>query len=220
MNIVITSGGTSENIDCVRKITNSSSGKLGSIIANKFLKNRKVKKIFYVCSKKAILPKKSKKMDIIYISNTNSVKETVENILKNNNIDIFIHSMAVSDFTIENVIDYSLLKNKLQHNSNLDEVLLSIDKIDKSKKISSSTTPILFLKQTPKIISLIKSISPKTYLVGFKLLNNSSYDELLSASYKLMNDNDCDLVVANDLCNIDKTKHYAYVIDKSNNIFF
>ena len=32
--IVITSGGTSERIDNVRKITNSSSGKLGMVIAN------------------------------------------------------------------------------------------------------------------------------------------------------------------------------------------
>ncbi len=36
MNVVITAGGTSEPIDMVRKITNSSSGKLGSIIASKF----------------------------------------------------------------------------------------------------------------------------------------------------------------------------------------
>ncbi len=37
MNIVITAGCTSEKIDNVRKITNSSSGKLGMIIANEIL---------------------------------------------------------------------------------------------------------------------------------------------------------------------------------------
>ena len=35
INVVITSGGTSERIDNVRKITNSSSGKLGSVISDK-----------------------------------------------------------------------------------------------------------------------------------------------------------------------------------------
>ena len=35
--IIITSGGTSERIDNVRKITNSSSGKLGMTIANHLL---------------------------------------------------------------------------------------------------------------------------------------------------------------------------------------
>ena len=35
--IIITAGGTSEKIDNVRKITNSSSGKLGCTIANKLI---------------------------------------------------------------------------------------------------------------------------------------------------------------------------------------
>ena len=51
INIVITAGGTSERIDNVRKITNSSSGKLGSMIGDKIseLINEEYK-IFYVCS--------------------------------------------------------------------------------------------------------------------------------------------------------------------------
>ena len=52
MNVVITAGGTSEPIDMVRKITNSSSGKLGSIIASKFNQC----KVFYICAKKSIKP--------------------------------------------------------------------------------------------------------------------------------------------------------------------
>ena len=45
--IVITAGGTSEKIDNVRKITNSSSGKLGSVIATKLLElqDDKIEKI-------------------------------------------------------------------------------------------------------------------------------------------------------------------------------
>ena len=41
-NVVITSGGTSEKIDNVRKITNSSSGKLGMTIANHLLQENNV----------------------------------------------------------------------------------------------------------------------------------------------------------------------------------
>ena len=43
--IVITAGGTSEKIDNVRKITNSSSGKLGMTIANHLLKENEVYKL-------------------------------------------------------------------------------------------------------------------------------------------------------------------------------
>ena len=42
LNIVITSGGTSEYIDAVRKITNSGTGKLGSIIAEQISKNENI----------------------------------------------------------------------------------------------------------------------------------------------------------------------------------
>ena len=41
---IITAGGTSEKIDNVRKITNSSSGKLGCIIANTIVKNTVITK--------------------------------------------------------------------------------------------------------------------------------------------------------------------------------
>ena len=40
--IIITAGGTSEKIDNVRKITNSSSGKLGMTIANHLLEGKDI----------------------------------------------------------------------------------------------------------------------------------------------------------------------------------
>ena len=53
--IVITAGGTSEKIDNVRKITNSSSGKLGMTIANELLKRDDVF-IYYICTKGSFRP--------------------------------------------------------------------------------------------------------------------------------------------------------------------
>ena len=46
---IVTAGGTSEKIDNVRKITNSSSGRLGMLIANHLLnENKKELYIIYV----------------------------------------------------------------------------------------------------------------------------------------------------------------------------
>ena len=56
MNIVITAGGISEYIDNVRKITNSSTGKLGLVIANTFLSYSNIDLIYYVCPKNALKP--------------------------------------------------------------------------------------------------------------------------------------------------------------------
>ena len=53
---IITAGGTSEKIDNVRKITNSSSGKLGMTIANHILTEDDDCFIYYVCSKFSFRP--------------------------------------------------------------------------------------------------------------------------------------------------------------------
>ena len=51
---VITAGGTSENIDNVRKITNSSSGKLGMTIANHLIYDDNDYFIYYICFKDSL----------------------------------------------------------------------------------------------------------------------------------------------------------------------
>ena len=75
-----------------------------------------------------------------------------------------------------------------------------------------------FLKPTPKIISLVKDISPSTYLVGFKLLDGVQKEYLIEVAKNLRDKNKCDLVIANDLETIRKGKHLAYLIDKKDNI--
>ena len=160
--IIITAGGTREKIDNVRRISNSSSGKLGMIIANQLLMERKDIFIYYVCSKNSLRPYDDR-IKIIEIDGTIDLKNNIENLLKNDQID-------------------------------------------------------LVLKQTPKIISIIKDISPSTYLVGFKLLDEVSKNELIEEAKRLRNKNNCDLVVANDLSNIRKGEHKGYIIDKNNDI--
>ncbi|MCL1815082.1 MAG: phosphopantothenoylcysteine synthase, partial [Treponema sp.] len=68
LNILVTSGGTTEHIDAVRSISNMSTGKLGSIIAEKFAGESVVEKVFYVCSKKAFKPH-SGKLEVVCVDN-------------------------------------------------------------------------------------------------------------------------------------------------------
>ena len=68
------------------------------------------------------------------------------------------------------------------------------------------------MKKTPKIISIIKNISPNTYLVGFKLLDNVSKENLINTAFKLKEKNNCNLVVANDLEDIRQGNHKAFII--------
>ena len=80
--------------------------------------------------------------------------------------------------------------------------LKNIEVIGGNKISSYEDNLVIVLKPTPKIISIIKNLSPSTYLVGFKLLDGVSKEELIEVAKRLQNKNNCDLVVANDLSNI------------------
>ena len=98
----------------------------------------------------------------------------------------------------------------------MEEAFSNIEIINGNKISSYEDNLVIVLKQTPKIISIIKDLSPQTYLVGFKLLDGVSKEELISVAKKLRDKNKCDLVVANDLATIRNGEHIAYIIDKNN----
>ena len=207
---VITSGGISEKIDNVRKITNSSSGKLGMTIANHLLESKSDITIYYVCSKNALRPNNTR-VKIIEVAGTLDLKDKVESLLKNEKIDYFIHTMAVADYMVDYVTTVDKMKKSFLNNSDMEVI--------KDTKISSyENNLVLVLKPTPKIISLIKKESPLTYLVGFKLLDGVSKKELIDVATRLRDKNKCDLVVANDLEDIRNKEHKAYIIDKEDRI--
>lgn len=209
---VITSGGTSEYIDSVRKITNSSSGKLGCLIAKEIIKDDN-NKIIYIHSKGAIKLEHSN-IDNIEVVTTKDLELEVTNVLKNNKVDVFIHSMAVSDYSVKNIIDLDKLREAFENRNedNFDNILNKCI-IDNSKKISSKNkNPLIALSENPKIISIIKKISPFTFLVGFKLLDNVSEDELFDIGFNLLRKNRCNLVLANDISKIRQGKHIGMLI--------
>lgn len=191
MKVLITAGGTSEKIDNVRKITNSSSGLLGSIIANQLIKNcDNLEKIYYLCPKNAKKPQFCNKIEEITIENVKSVYDNLKNILTSQKVDVIIHSMAISDYTVDYVSNSKILASNL-HNKSQDDIssLLSSSAlaIDNSKKISSNQEDLIIrLKPTPKIISMLKSWSPNSILIGFKLLSNVSEIELKNVAYNLL----------------------------------
>ena len=56
MNIIVTAGGTSEPIDNVRRIANTGTGRLGSLVADELAEADWTGHIFYVCAKDSIRP--------------------------------------------------------------------------------------------------------------------------------------------------------------------
>lgn len=228
MMIIITSGGTSESIDKVREITNNATGRLGAIIAEKTLACEHIDKVIYIHSKKAAMPisNNTEKLIDIQADSVIQVKNAIEKALKENNVAMLIHTMAISDYTVDYISTAESLASdiadeavKAAGTKSLYEVAKTNIKngrsrLDNHSKLSSSMDHVVIkLKQAPKIIGFIKKWSPHTKLVGFKLLENVSKNELFDAARKLMQKNKCDYVVANDLIEITEDIHKAYLLD-------
>jgi phosphopantothenate-cysteine ligase len=203
MNILITSGGTRENIDTVRSITNNSTGRLGSLIADVFAANSADSghgrcKITYVHGENAIMPTCSD-IETLPISNVQSLLRVIDELLETRKFDCIILAMAVSDYTPSEV--------------------LAADKTPLSdNKISSEHEELLVrLVRTPKVIERFRAIKPEqpeAILVGFKLLSGVGEGELLTAGHELLTRNSCDFVLANDLSEIAGDSHKATLIDE------
>jgi phosphopantothenate--cysteine ligase len=231
MNIIITAGGTKEAIDKVRHITNMATGELGRKILetmeNKY--QDKIDKIYFLSPKVAFPQLYNQKIivECIEIDSVEDLYNQLQNLLTTQNIDAVIHSMAVSDFsvnavfTFENLAEY--LSNELstmeeQGYSEIFNLLKNVDKykIDNSSKISSKSEHMgIYLKPTPKVIGEIKNWLPNTILVGFKLLEGVSNEELIKVAKAQMEKNDCDFVWANDI-----TGQQGFLINKNTETFY
>lgn len=195
MNIIVTSGKILENIDKVRSISNHSTGELGKLIATK-LEQKKVT-VYYVYSEH-LPPNPSEYMKNVFVKTIEDLEKELTNLLITKKIDVVIHAMAVSDYR-----PVGIIKNGIT--------------VPIPCKISSNDEKlILVLSKNKKVISIIKNISPKTKLIGFKLLANVSEEELVSVAKDSMKKNKADIVVANDIKNITKNRHRAIIIEKNN----
>ena len=69
----------------------------------------------------------------------------------------------------------------------------------------------------PKVISGVRSrsMNPNAYIVGFKLLVNSTDSELIYNATKQLYSNKLDLVVANDLRDIKGGDHRLHLVSDS-----
>lgn len=204
MKILITSGGTTEQIDSVRGITNHSTGKLGKEMAEHFLKAGH--QVSLVTTKAAVKPNASEQLSIYHITNVASLIQTLKPLVENH--DVLIHCMAVSDYTPVYMTDLEEVKETT-------DIETLLKKSNQETKISSSSdVQVLFLKKTPKVISMVKEWNPNIQLIGFKLLVDVIEDQLISVAKDSLTKNKADYIVANDLATISADSHKAFLVSK------
>lgn len=205
MKLIITAGGTTERIDDVRSITNTSTGRLGNTIGTTILKNYgdQIETLYYLHGLRAVPPTGDNVVSIP-IGGVAELENKLKELLETETIDAVIHSMAVSDYTVKEITTTEAIKEGKC--------------LDSSKKISSDIEDlVIVMKKTPKVIHSIKKWNPKTILIGFKLLSHVTREELIDVGHALLKKNECTFVLANDLKEINATEHAGYLIheDKS-----
>lgn len=200
MNILITAGGTSEKIDQVRSITNTSSGTTALAIGTHLLENDH-DVYFLHASKSSSL--EGAALNVSFTS-SDELQKSMKNILSDNQIDIVIHAAAVSDFIVDKVVINGELFEPYQ-----------LNKIDSSDEVE------IILKRRSKIIHEIKNMSYKSQpiVVGFKLTNTLEEEDQRLATLKLSESDTVDFVIHNDLNFISEEQHKFKVYFKDTILF-
>lgn len=227
--IAITAGGTSENMDGVRKLTNVSTGRLGweclEAVLRFFESNSNDFHIYYIHTENAFRgvldAGAQQKIDFIGVTDAQSVYDAVDGLTRRVSVTHFIHAMAVSDFTFDFALSPQQLAQEIYNRMSEEE--LSVDDLRRiilnpegsyppNFKISSQEPLLIGLKTTRKVIALIKKNNPHTFLVGFKLLRNVDESDLMREAQRLAGVNGCDLVFANELSQIAGSNHAGILV--------
>lgn len=238
MRILITAGGTSEAIDDVRAITNTSSGALGVQIHHAIYEKYSSKNalenqvdLYYLHGYRAILPTINTpefenlciQTHLIPTTSTADVEHAIKDLLSKVQMDVIIHLMAISDYQIQSAIDINTYANQLLgyiHQSptlnqeDLVKWLATHSNSEYTTKHSSKNGLMVTLTPTPKISELIRILNPSAKLITFKLLSHVTEENLIQVASAQEERYGCHMVVANDLKNIRDQEHKALIIQK------
>ena len=211
MRVLITSGGTKVRIDKVRDITNMSNGTFGARIAHAALDLGHA--VCFFCAKNSRTPF-SGQFDFYDNSNWYNITKRLTELYE------FYqdHQEAYTECSFRDFDEYATILEVLLGQYMPDIVILAAAVSDYGVanyvdgKIRSSENQQIVLEPLPKIISQIKQWYPECFLVGFKLLIDADDDTLIAAARASIQDNGCDLVVANNLESLQTGDHRLLLV--------
>ena len=203
MKILITSGGTKVPIDRVRSITNMSRGTFGSKIADAFYDkvNDAVEdvSITFFMAKGSKIPSRQHIdneyfdagidiMRYVEYSTFDEYKAGIEKLLSEEKFDIIVVAAAVSDYGVANYYDG-------KYRSREDDMCIKLVKL-------------------PKILPIMRKMAPDAVICGFKLLVDSTQEELIAAMTKQVEETKVDIVIGNDLRDIKADDHKLLIMSR------
>lgn len=227
----ITNGSTGKLGATVAETLLNADGKHSEVAA-------RIRKVYYLSHKTAQTPVvpdgQAYKLQQVQITDAQSLLDAVTNICGTDKIGLIVHSAAVGDYRARySARAEDVAKELAKRVMNAAHGLHGFDAGDKDclKRIimdvlsypecalnddtkMSSCEPHLFtmMDLTPKVISSMRSLAPDACIVGFKLLDYVPKPALFHIASELRTRNKLDYVVANDLSEIKKGGHPAFII--------
>ena len=201
MNCIVTAGPTFEPLDDVRRLTNFSTGRLGTELAN-FLAARG-HRVTLLIGESATYAGARRAQSVKVFSTTADLRARLQ-AFSGRKVDAIFHAAAVSDFGFGQMFAESKPGEFVAQK--------------KHRKISTRQGSLLVeLVPTPKIIAALRGWFPKTKIIGWKFEADGSRASVLRAAERQLRDCATDYCVANgpaygqgfNLVSASGQKHYA-----------
>jgi phosphopantothenate---cysteine ligase (CTP) len=177
---LITAGPTYEPLDQVRRLTNFSSGKLGSQLADFLVAQGHQVTLLY--GHYSTYHEKQSAQKIVPFDTTRDLRDKLE-LLSKEKVAVVFHAAAVSDFGFGKIFERDT-------SGELREVA--------SGKISTRNGTLLAeLVPTPKIISSLRALFPQSRIVGWKYEVEGNRADVVAKAFEQIRENKTDACVAN-----------------------
>jgi phosphopantothenate---cysteine ligase (CTP) len=181
MNCIVTAGPTYEPLDEVRRLTNFSTGRLGTELANYLV--ARGHKVVLLVGETAVYAGERKAQRVESFSTATDLRDKLK-AFSGKKVDGIFHAAAVGDFAFGRIFEPN------------EEGKLS--EIKGAKKISTRRGKLLVeLLPTPKIISELRGWFPKTKIVGWKFEAEGKRADAIAAAQKQIAECATDLCVVN-----------------------
>lgn len=180
MKYVVTAGPTFEKLDQARRLTNFSTGRLGTELAN-FLAARH-HEVTLLLGEQSTHAGKHKAARVERFTTTADLSAKLQSLAKQN-VDAVFHAAAVSDFMFGKVWSR--------------DASGELSEITSGKFSTRQGTLLAELVPTPKIISSLRDWFPTSYLVGWKYEVDGDHASVLKSAQEQLRVCRTDACVAN-----------------------
>jgi len=181
MNCIVTAGPTFEPLDDVRRLTNFSTGRLGTELANHLTACGH--SVTLLIGESATWPGERRASRVEVFTSTKDLQAKLK-VFSRKKVDAIFHAAAVSDF--------SFGKMFVRRDGG------KLVSFKPTKKISTRGGSLLVeLVPTPKIIAELRGWFPRTCIIGWKFEADGGRADALRAARKQMNECSTNACVAN-----------------------